>query len=203
MGQEENDLDGLSAQAELAIVEGDIPQLIALYQRMEQLGVWQAPARIGELYETGFGHGAHTFEKNLDEAVKWYRKAVFESDDPIAHLGLGRIYYEGSATVKKDMVKAQAHLKKAYANNLPQAGIYLGAMSMFGVGVEKNLADAEHFFSSAAAGGFPLAYRYLANLAASSGKFIRTIEMLGKEFILSIKLKTQDRNHPNLWKMPK
>jgi TPR repeat protein len=203
MNQEGNDLDALTEQAELAIVEGDIPKLIVLYERMEQLGVWQVSARIGELYETGYKHGVHTFEKNLDEAVKWYRKSVFESDDPVAHLGLGRIYYEGSATVKKDILKAQAHLRKAYDNKLPQAGIYLGAMSMFGVGVEKNLADAEHFFSGAAAGGFPLAYQYLANIAASSGRFIRTIEMLVKGLILSFKLKIQDRNHPNLWKMPK
>lgn len=203
MSQEKNDLDALTEQAELAIGKGDIQRLIVLYQRMEQLGVWQASARIGELYETGFGDGVHRFEKNLDEAVKWYRKSVFESDDPVAHLGLGRIYYEGSSTVKKDMLKAQVHLKKAYDNNLPQAGIYLGAMSMFGVGVEKNLADAERFFSTAATGGFPLAYRYLANIAASSGKFLRTIEMLGKELILSVRLKIQDRNHPNLWKIPK
>lgn len=203
MSQEENNLDALTAQAELAIREGDIPKLIDIYQRMAQLGAWQAYARIGELYETGFGHGSHTFEKKLDEAVKWYRKSVFESDDPVAHLGLGRIYYEGSATVKKDMLKAQTHLRKAYENNLPQAGIYLGAMSMFGVGVEKNLADAERFFLTAAAGDFPLAYRYLANIAASSGRFARTVEMLAKEFILSLKLRIQDRNHPNLWKMPK
>jgi TPR repeat protein len=203
MSQEENNLDALTAQAELAIIEGNIRRLIFLYQRMEQLGVWQASARIGELYETGFGNGAHTFEKNLDEAVKWYRKSVFESDDPVAHLGLGRIYYEGSATVKKDISKAQTHLRKAYENDLPQAGIYLGAMSMFGVGVEKNLADAERFFSTAAAAGFPLAYRYLANMAASSGRLIRTIEMLSKELILSVKLRIQDRNHPNLWKMPR
>lgn len=203
MSQEKNDVDVLTEQAELAIGEGDIQRLIILYKRMEQLGVWQASARIGELYETGFNNGVHIFEKNLDEAVKWYRKSIFESDDPVAHLGLGRIYYEGSPTVEKDMLTAQVHLKKAYDNNLPQAGIYLGAMSMFGIGVEKNLVDAERFFSKAANGGFPLAYRYLANIAASSGKFFRTIEMLGKELILSIKLKIQDRNHPNLWKTPK
>jgi hypothetical protein len=38
MSQEGNDLDALTEQAELAIAEGDIQKLIALYQRMEQLG---------------------------------------------------------------------------------------------------------------------------------------------------------------------
>jgi TPR repeat protein len=202
MAEEVNHLDALIVQAELAIVNGDIPQLIVLYERMAQLGVRKTSALIGELYEAGFVSGPHKFEKNLDEAIRWYRQSVFESDDPGAHLGLGRIYYEGSPTIKKDLLKAQAHLQKAYEKNLPQAGIYLGAMSMFGIGVEKNLADAERFFLKAAGGEFPLAYRYLANIAAGSGKFFRTFEMLVKEFILSSKLRIQDRNHPNLWKLP-
>jgi TPR repeat protein len=203
MGDEVNDIDQLTAQAEHAIVEGDILRLISLYQRMEELGVWQVTARIGELYEMGYRHGKHTFEKNLDEAVKWYRKAVFESDDPVAHLGLGRIYYEGSVSVKKDLLKARGHLQKAYDSNLPQAGIYLGMMSMFGAGTGENMVDATRFFSSAALGGFPLGYRYLAKIEASSGNFFRAIEALGKGFILTLRLKIQDRNHPNLWKMPK
>jgi TPR repeat protein len=203
MNQEKNELDVVTEESELAISQGNIYRLISLYQRMGQLGVWQAYSRLGELYETGFNNGTQTFEKNLDEAVKWYRQSIFESDDPVAHLGLGRIYYEGSPTVERDILKAQPHLRKAYDHNLPQAGIYLGAMSMFGIGVEKNLSDAEQFFLTAARGGFPLGYRYLANIAASSGNFSRTIKMLWKELVLSVKLKIQDRNHPNLWDIPK
>jgi TPR repeat protein len=203
MGEEVESIDVLSAQAENALVAGNIPQLINLYQRMEALGVWQVTARIGELYETGYRHGKHTFEKNLDEAVTWYRKAVFESDDPIAHLGLGRIYYEGSVAVKSDPMKARLHLQKAYDRGVHQAGIYLGIMSMSGVGVEKNIPEARKFFSSAARDGFPIAYRYLANIEASTGNLRGFIEALVKAFALTIRLKLQDRNHPNLWKMPK
>lgn len=203
MGEEVQSIDVLSAQAEKALVAGDIPQLINLYQRMEALGVWQVTARIGELYETGYRHGKHTFEKNLDEAVTWYRKAVFESDDPVAHLGLGRIYYEGSVAVRRDLMKARLHLQKAYACGLPQAGIYLGLMSMSGAGIEKNLSEARTFFSTAATGGFPIAYRYLANIEASLGNVLGAFGAIFKAFILTVSLKLQDRNHPNLWGMRK
>ncbi|HEX8610807.1 MAG TPA: tetratricopeptide repeat protein [Telluria sp.] len=203
MKKEIDDIDGLILQAEDALQAGDIARLIVLYERMALHGAVGAVARIGELYETGYRHRSHTFEKNLDQAVEWYQKAILENNDPLAHLGLGRIYYEGSETLRKDMVKAGEHLRIAYENKLPQAGIYLGAMSMFGTGVVKNVADAEKFFLTAATGGFPIAYRYLANMAASSGRFIRTIEMLIKEFIYTLKLKIQDRDHPNLWSLPK
>ena len=186
-------------QLELAAEKGDHRTVILLMKRLDGLGDWCVTARIGEFYETG----AIGVERDVDEAFKWYQKAVSDRDDPIAHLGLGRIYYDGCETVEKDLLKAQIHLTKAFVNNLPQAGIHLGMMSMFGVGVEKNLTDAERFFAVAAKGGFPLAYQYMANIAASSGKLIRTIEMLIKELLLTIKLKIEDRNHPNLWKIPK
>jgi len=203
MNDEVNDIDKLTAQAKHALIEGNIIRLVSLYQRMEELGVWQVTARIGELYETGYRHRMHIFDRNLDEAVKWYRKAVFESDDPLAHLGLGRIYFQGSDSVKKDLIKARVHLRKAYDNNLAEAGIYLGLMSMFGAGVEKNMAEAKQFFYSAALNGYPLGYRFLAKIEMLAGNFLGAVKAQGKAMGLTIKLKIQDRNHPNLWKMPK
>lgn len=186
-------------EAEKAAKQADHNKVMAILKRLDELGVWQATARIGEFYETG----AVDLPKNADEAVKWYRKAVFESDDPLAHLGLGRIYYEGSTSVQQDYSKARTHLEKAFAKGLHQAGIYLGIMNMFGVDRERDLPAAEFFFLSAARAGFPVGYRYLANISASSGHFFRTIGLLCKEAILSIKLKIIDRNHPNLWRAPK
>jgi TPR repeat protein len=203
MDDEVNDMEQLTAQAERALVEGNISRLISLYQRMEELGVWQVTARIGELYETGYRHKKHIFDRDLDEAVKWYRKAIFESDDPLAHLGLGRIYFQGSDSVKKDLIKARVHLRKAYDNNLAQAGIYLGMMSMFGASVEKNMVEARQFFCSAASNGYPLGYQFLAKIELSAGNFLGAIKAQVKAMGLTIRLKIQDRNHPNLWKMPK
>jgi TPR repeat protein len=199
---DKSDLDDLVSAAEVALQAGEVPELIGIYERMAMLGAAGATARVGELYEAGYVHGLVKFERNLDKAVNWYRKSICADDDPLAHLGLGRIYYSGCGTLQSDMAQAQIHLRIAYDHNLPQAGIYLGTMSLFGVGLEKNLPDAENFFLAAAVGGFPLGYRYLANIAASSGRFIRTIEMLAKECIFTLKLKIIDRHHPNLWIMP-
>lgn len=199
MNLDESYIDSLREKAEQALTLGDIPKVILIFQEMEQAGVWQITARIAELYETGYKHDKCEFKRDLEEAAKWYRKSIFESDDPIAHLGLGRMYFEGSVTVKRDVSQAQIHLNKAYINDVPQAGIYLGIMSMFGVGSEKNLEEAVQFFLTAATGGFPLAYRYLASIAISSGKPFYAIKMLIKGFFLTMRLKIQDRNHPNLW----
>jgi TPR repeat protein len=196
--EKSSDLEVTWQQIEIAADDGDHRKVILLLKRLDRLGVWRATSRIGEIYELG----ANEVEKNLEEAVKWYRKAVFESDDPVAHMGLGRIYYQGCSMVPRDLQKARQHLNKAYENDNPQAGIYLGLMSMFGLGVEKNLTTAEMFFSAAAAAGFPIAYTYLANTSALSGKLFKSIIMLGKGYLLTAKLKLRDRSHPNLWKLP-
>jgi TPR repeat protein len=201
MSEIDADLETLVINAERAVKQGNIQELIDIYQQMDKLGAWRATARIGELYETGFANADKVFEKNLDEAAKWYRKSIFESDDPIAHLGLGRIYYDGSTFIDRNIHLARLHLQKAFNNELPQAGVYLGIMSMFGEGVEVNILDAEKFFLKAANSGFPIAYRYLANIAAKSGNFFRASGMIIREFILIVRLKFQDRNHPNLWRI--
>jgi TPR repeat protein len=193
----QGDLREAWEQVHLAADEGDHQTLLRLLKQLDCMGVSHATARIGEFYELG----AIGIEKDVDEAARWYRKAVLESDDPVAHLGLGRIYHEGSATVERNLQTAREHLMRAYDGDMSQAGIYLGQMSMFGAGVTRNLVEADRFFMVAAAGGFPIAYTYLANTAAMSGKFVRTIQMLIKGFFLTVRLKIRDRNHPNLWEL--
>jgi len=199
----EKNIDALVVDAETSLEAGDIDRVIAIYKKLAAYGVPHVSARIGELYETGYKHNSYILEKNTELAVEWYSRAIIESNDPLAHLGLGRIYYEGDLKPQSDLSSARKHLQFAYDNNLGQAGIYLGLMSMFGNGVEKNLSDAEEYFLRAASAGFPLAYRYLANIAAHSGRLFRTIEMLLKEAFFTIKLKIMDRDHPNLWTLPK
>src|SRR4051812_19213256 len=131
-------LNPLWEKAEAAAEKGDNVGVIYLLKSLAEKGVWQTLARIGELYETGGGN----LERNLDEAVKWYRRSVFECDDPVAHLGLGRIYFEAAAGVEQDYEKAVHHFQKAYINKLPSAGIYLGIMFYFGMGTHKDKAKA-------------------------------------------------------------
>lgn len=199
MHGEQKDIDALVADAASALKDGNIERLIIIYEGLANHGVPNMLARIGELYETGYKHKSCVFEKNNDLAIKWYLRAIEEENDPLAHLGLGRICCERDPNSLDDILNARKHLQFAYDNNLAQAGIYLGMMSMFGKGVERNLSDAEEYFLRAASAGFPIAYRYLANIAADSGRLLRTIEMLIKEAFFTIKLKMIDRDHPNLW----
>ncbi len=195
----ENEMAETLAKADLANAKGDHRTLVELYKRLDEIGVGLVTARIGEMYECG-GIG---LDKDFGEATYWYRKAVNDSDDPLAHLGLGRIYFEGNVDIDRDLGKSKYHLQKAYDNDLPQAGIHLGIMSMFGEGTQKNLVDAERFFLTAAAAGYPIAYIYLSNIAASSGHWAKALKMLIWEMILTLKLKLIDRNHPKLWSLPR
>ena len=115
MNLDENYIDSLREKAEQALALGDIPKVILIFQEMEQAGVWQITARIAELYETGYKHDKCEFKRDLEEAAKWYRKSIFESDDPIAHLGLGRMYFEGSVTVKRDVDRKSTRLNSSHS----------------------------------------------------------------------------------------
>ena len=199
MERTDAEVDRTWEQVHLATAEGDHRKLVLLLKRLDRLGIWRATARIGEFYELG----AINVDQDLNEAAKWYKKAIFESDDPIAHLGLGRIYYEGCSSVGADLEKSRIHLTKAFSGGAHQAGIHLGQMNMFGMGIEQDLAEARRYFLAAAAAGFPIAYSYLASLAATSGNGIDAILMLLRGYVLTLKLKLQDWHHPNLWQHPK
>jgi TPR repeat protein len=186
------------ALAEGAANDGDHYKLVSVLKRLDELGERGVAARIGEFYEMG-GIG---IEKDIKQAVWWYERAVARRHDPIAHLGLGRLYYEG-VCVPQDLKKARSHLVRAMANGIPQAGIYLGLMSMTGTGAERDLEEADRMFSFAAIQGFPIGYRYQALLAIDAAKPGRAIWMFLRELILTTRLRILDLNHPNIWKLPK
>jgi TPR repeat protein len=84
-------LDAGWEQADRAANAGDIAGVLFLLRSLVDKGVWAACARIGEIYERG-GKGV---PRDMEQAIRWYREAVFEADDPVAHLGLGRAYLYG------------------------------------------------------------------------------------------------------------
>lgn len=174
MKHTDDELDQTWRQVRLAAEEGDHRTLILLLKRLDRLGVWRATSRIGEFYELG----AIGVDRNLDEAINWYRKAVFESDDPIAHLGLGRIYYEGCASAQVDMHKARLHLLRAYSRGCHQAGLQLGQIYIFGMGVEANLDEAEIYLSEAANSGVAIAFEFLASIEAKRGHGLKAVMFL-------------------------
>jgi TPR repeat protein len=71
-------------KAEEAAARGDMPGVLYTWKALAEQGVWQLLARIGELYE----RGAEGVEPNIEQALSWYRRAVYEGDDALGHLGL-------------------------------------------------------------------------------------------------------------------
>jgi TPR repeat protein len=183
-------------QAERAARDGNHRELLLLLCRLHKLGQWRVTAQIGAMYELG-GQGVEIDE---EAAAHWYRRAVFESDDPVAHLGLGRLYFRGWSKCAVDLAQARQHLNSAIRKGRPEAGIHLGLMFMHGHGVEKNSEAADSAFLDAARATFPVAYYYLAQSSLLQKKRARAAYFWIRWIIGHIRLWLIDSKHPNLWK---
>ncbi len=184
-------------QAERAAEAGDHRELVLLLRRLHTMGQWRVTAQIGAMYELG-GQGV---DIQIDEALNWYRRAVFECDDPVAHLGLGRVHFSGWGATPKNLGLAKEHLLKAFEKGKPEAGVYLGLMYLYGHGVAKDIGAAETYFIAAGNAEFPLAYRYLAIVSFLRREYRRGGAYLLRERWMRFKLWRRDRSHPNLWKL--
>jgi hypothetical protein len=187
-------LDPLWEKAVAAAEKGDNTGVVFLLRSLGNKGVWQAWAAMGELYESGGGN----LEKSLNEAVKWYQMAIYECDDPIAHLGMGRAYYNGTGGVQQDFIKAFFHFQKAYLARMPESGIYMGLMTNHGIATEKNIAKAKEYFEFSAAHDFCIAYIHLARIEFNAGHIFNAIKCFIKANSLLKKLKKVDPNDRRL-----
>lgn len=193
VAEQQTPLDPLWGKAEEAAKRGDVAGVLFLWKALADKGVWQAYARIGELYE----RGADGVDKNLDQALSWYRKAVFEGDDPVAHVGLGRAYYSGTG-VELDYVSALRHFEKAFAGGLPEAGIYLGIMYYGGIGTQRDVRRAEKYFEFAAGSEYFFAYFKLARIAFDEGRYLRGVRLWVTGWLLGLRLSKEDPHDPRL-----
>jgi hypothetical protein len=104
------------------------------------------------MYELGVmterGHGT---EKNIDEAIKWYQKAI-ENDSSSAYVRLGKIYLEG-VSVDKNYDLAFQYLQKAKKSNSSGSYYYLAIMYENGYGTTKNLTVAKQNYDKASKWG--------------------------------------------------
>lgn len=194
---EKDPLEPLWNKATQAGNAGDFPGLIFAWRALVEHGVMQVCAHIGQLYERGAEGGAEGVEKDINQALFWYHKAVFECDDPLAHLGLGRAYYNGVGEVK-NIEQARKHFEAAHSYGLPQARIYLGVMYYFGNGVERDVELAKKYLESAAAEGFAYAYLLLARFALHEGKLFKAISTAVKGCLLIKKIADKDHMDPRL-----
>ena len=120
--------------------------------------------------------------KDSQQALKWYRKAIFECDDPEAHVGIGRLYYQGNG-VQKSIATACEHWKKVYAKNSPNSGLYLGNAY-----IKKDVDRAKIYLEYAAKNEYFLAFGKLARIAFDEGRYIKGIKLLVKGFMLGRRL---------------
>jgi len=104
-----------------------------------------------------FGRGV---EKNVSEAIAWYRRAADQGYAP-AQNNLAGLYARGLG-VKKDDKKAVALYQKAAAQGLMVAQSSLGYFYEHGFGVARNYAQAARWYHAAAEQGNPIAQHNLA-----------------------------------------
>jgi len=101
---------------------------------------------LGLIYANGEG-----IEKNLTEAMKWYRKAA-EQGNANAQNNLGVMYDNGKG-VEKNLTEAMKWYRKAAEQGNAIAQNNLGVMYDNGKGVEKNLTEAMKWYRKAAEQG--------------------------------------------------
>ncbi len=121
------------------------------------------------------------------QALYWYKKAIFECDDPEAHVGLGRLYYQGDG-VERNVIKACEHWKKAYAKSSHDAALYLGIAYSNGVGFSQDIQRAKIYLEEAAKSEYFFAYGKLARIAFDENNFIKGITLLIKGYLLGKKI---------------
>ena len=186
-------LDPLWEKADEAAKNGDIVGALFIWKAIAEKGVWQIYARIGEIYETG----ANGVEKDIQKALYWYRKAVFEGDDPIAHVGLGRAYYLGIG-IEQNLTSALGHFERAFSHGSIEAALYLGVMYHRGDAVERDSRRAKQYLRIAAAKEYYYAYAELARVAFDEKRFLNGIYVLAKSLFLGIRISLKNSHDPRL-----
>ena len=107
---------------------------------------------IGTFFEGGVG-----VEKNIEQAVYWYERAV-EMGDDLAKSNLADILRKGTQGYPKDLKRAFELYKSC---GLPYAFYRVGEFYENGWGVEKDLEKAKEYYRVAYRENHPLARREL------------------------------------------
>lgn len=106
-----------------------------------------AQCSLGACFQNGY-HGA---EKNIGEAIKFYRKAVAQGN-PEAQFLLGACYYNGNG-VEKNLDEAVRLFHEAATQGIAGAQMCLGTCYFKGEGVENNYGEALKWYRKAAEQG--------------------------------------------------
>jgi TPR repeat protein len=158
-------------------------------RRIARKGDWTAIAVVGELYESG-GKGV---PQDFALAAKWYQRAIFDADDPYAHLGLGRMLYNGSLGAR-DYGAAKRHFEKAATADLGEANLLLGAICQYGLdGSPPNVTKSRTLYERASEQGFIYARAKLSRLDLLEGKRLQALRKIAGAYVSLVKIALKNR----------
>ena len=110
-----------------------------------------------------------------EEPVRRLRKRM-ETNDPDAFMELGRTYHRGLYGLPQDSKKAFELWSKAAELGYILGYGQLGSVYCFGLGVEKDIKKAIHYYQLAAVGGDMVTRRTLGALELNEGRVHRAMK---------------------------
>ncbi|GGA56818.1 peptidoglycan-binding protein [Pelagibacterium lentulum] len=128
------------------VVEQDLEQAAAWYERSAAQGFAPAQYRLGNLYEGGRG-----VERDLEMARLWYQRAA-EAGNRMSMHNLASLYASGELE-NQDFGSAAHWFEQAAARGLTDSQFNLGMLYARGLGVEQNFEQSYLWFSLAAQAG--------------------------------------------------
>jgi TPR repeat protein len=145
---------GPTEEAQAALNRNDFKKALPLLFPLARSGSVMAQYNLGVMCAAGLG-----LERDDQEAVKWYLKAVAQGYAP-AETNLGLLYQAGRGVPKDDKKAFELYLRAANQGFVP-AQNNLAAMYLKGEGVEKDYAKAAEWYKKPAEQGMPLALNSL------------------------------------------
>ena len=136
----------VTSDAWTALEQGDFVTARQLMTPLAERGAAWAQVNLGLIYAQGQG-----VEKNIDEAMKWFRMAA-EQGEPTAQHCLGMIFEEGR-DVAPDYAKAAKWYFRAADQGMVWAQRHLGLMHLRGQGIPQDNVKAHFWLGLAAAAG--------------------------------------------------
>ena len=126
--------------------EGDYAAAMAVWEPLANQGNRDAQFAMGVLYYEG-----HGVNKNLDEALAWFRKAA-DSEHPTAMFNLGVAYWEGRG-LSQNYAQAVDWWERAAESGDVASQYNLGLAYYRGRGAQKDLDQARNWLTQAAEKG--------------------------------------------------
>jgi TPR repeat protein len=177
-----------------ALRNHDEDEAMLYLRRIARKGDWTAMAFVGALYESG-GKGV---PQDFALAAKWYQRAIFDADDPYAHLGLGRMLYNGNLGAR-DYGAAKRHFEKAAMADLGEANLLLGAICQYGLdGSPPNAAKSRALYERASEQGFIYARAKLSRFDLLEGRRLRALRNIVGAYVSLVKIALKDRTDRRL-----